>query len=57
MDANAAVNCNQSSGGTKRLALLGSFHRGGISRIQNTDSEATPKPAICAKAGDIKNIG
>ena len=41
-----AVNCNRSSVGNKRLALTGSFDRGGISRIPKTDSEATPKQLV-----------
>ncbi|MCL2837567.1 MAG: hypothetical protein FWE04_00640, partial [Oscillospiraceae bacterium] len=49
-----AVNRTQSNFANRRLVFLDGFHRGGISRIPKTDSEATPKAAICTKAGDKK---
>jgi len=52
-----AVNRTQSNFANRRLVFLDGFHRDGISRIPKTDSEATPKAAICAKAGDNKSIG
>jgi len=42
----AAVNRNRSSGGTKRLAFTGGFHRGGISRIKKQIRMPLPKRAM-----------